>query len=137
MVKAYLRYIQESVLSGLFGNLTGIKLVKIKVKGEKTRYIVSACNEVVNFTNLHTGQVDYQIYDKEAMHGQVTCIVVSSSLIAIGYTSGTVLVYSLEEPDSLDANEQKKATQSNFELLHQFSFHKSTVTSMIFSEENT
>jgi len=42
--------------------------------------------------------VEFKIYDKEAIHGQVSCLAVSTSLLAIGYTSGTILVYSMEEP---------------------------------------
>jgi hypothetical protein len=76
------------------GNLSGIKIIKIG----KTSYLVSACNEVVNLTNTRTGEVDFKIYDKEAIHGQVSCLAVSTSLLAIGYTSGTILVYSMEEP---------------------------------------
>ena len=65
MVKAYLRYVQQSVLSALVGALAGVKLLKI---GSKT-FLVTACNEVVNLTNLKTGEVEQQIYDKEALHG--------------------------------------------------------------------
>jgi hypothetical protein len=95
MVKAYLRYVQEKVIGGLVGSLANIKLVK--VKGHEGKYVASACNEVVNLTNMRTGQVEYQIYDREAMHGQVTYLATSSTLLAIGYTSGTILVYSLDE----------------------------------------
>jgi hypothetical protein len=65
MVKAYLRYIQQSVLSALVGTLAGVKLLKIG----STTYLVTACNEVVNLTNLKTGEIEHQIYDKEALHG--------------------------------------------------------------------
>jgi 3-dehydroquinate synthase class II len=65
MVKAYLRYVQQSVLSALVGNLAGIKLLRIA----ETTYLVSACNEVVSIVNLKTGEVFHQLYDKEAAHG--------------------------------------------------------------------
>lgn len=55
MVKAYLRYVQQSVMSALVGTLTGVKLLKI---GDVT-YLVTACNEVVNLTNLKTGEVEH------------------------------------------------------------------------------
>lgn len=42
--------------------------------------------------------MDFKIYDKEAIHAQVSSLAVSNSLLAIGYTSGTILVYSMEEP---------------------------------------
>lgn len=47
-------------------------------------------------TNTRTGLATFQIYDREAIHGTVTCLAVSASLLAIGYSSGTVLVYNLE-----------------------------------------
>ena len=37
-------------------------------------FLVSACNEVVNFTNVKTGETSFKIYDKEAIHGHVTCL---------------------------------------------------------------
>ena len=57
---------------------------------------MSACNEVVNLSSVRTGEVDFQIYDREALHGQVTCLATVGSLLAIGYTNGTVLVYNLD-----------------------------------------
>ena len=124
MVKAYLRYVQQSVLSALVGNLAGVKLIKYG----KTTYLVTACNEVVNLTNLKTGELEHQIYDKEAIHGQVSCLTTSSNLIAIGYTSGTVLVFAME------TSEDQKTT---FEQLHQFSFHKSAVNCLIITDNVT
>ena len=56
----------------------------------------------------------------------------SSSLLAIGYNDGTILVFDLDEqlPDgsTVDIN-----TESRFEKVNQFSFHKSAVTSIIFT----
>jgi hypothetical protein len=46
---------------------------------------------------MRTGEVEYQIYDREAMHGQVSYLATSGTLLAIGYTSGTVLVYNLDD----------------------------------------
>ena len=136
MVKDYLRYVQDKNICGLVGNLANLKIIKVRKNGVKTEYLVTACNEVVNLTNLRTGEVEYQIYDKEAMHGQVTYIGVSSSLIAIGYNDGTILVFDLDEqlPDgaTVDIN-----TESRFEKVNQFSFHKSAITSIIFTQDNT
>jgi len=53
------------VLGGLVGNTANIKMVKIN----DAKYLASACNEVVNLTNMRTGEVEFQIYDKEALHG--------------------------------------------------------------------
>lgn len=133
MVKAYLRYVQERVLSGLSGSQANIKIVQVtsNAHGSQT-YVVTAANEVVNLTNVRTGEVTFQIYDREAMHGTVTCLATVGSLLAIGYSSGTVLVYNLEamlaEEETLD-----KLSVSRFELAHQFSFHKSAVTCLVFS----
>ena len=97
MVKAYLRYVQERVFSGLSSSQSNVKIIKVSTSEHGTQvYIVSAANEVVNLTNSRTGHVDFQVYDREAMHGTVTCVAVTGSLLAIGYTSGTVLVYNLE-----------------------------------------
>ena len=57
MVKAYLRYVQEKVLSGLVGTSCNIKAVK--VKGIQRKYLACACNEVVNITNIKTGEVEF------------------------------------------------------------------------------
>ena len=57
MVKAYLRYVQEKVLGGLVGNTANIKLVK--VKSTTGKFMASACNEVVNLTNMRTGEVEF------------------------------------------------------------------------------
>ena len=60
MVKAYLRYVQERVFSGLSGAQANIKVVQLIDLGNvKTYYVVSACNEVVNLTNIRTGEVVY------------------------------------------------------------------------------
>lgn len=74
-----------------------MKVVHISTAVDGTQtYVVTACNEVVNLTNVRTGDVQYQIYDREAMHGTVTCLATAGSLLAIGYSSGTVLVYNLD-----------------------------------------
>lgn len=95
---------------------------------------MSACNEVVNLSSVRTGEVDFQIYDREALHGQVTCLATVGSLLAIGYTNGTVLVYNL---DAIQSEEQSldKLSSSRFELAHQFSFHKSAVSCICFTGE--
>lgn len=102
--------------------MAAIKLIK----AGKTSYLVSACNEVVSFTNLKTGEVALQLYEKEAIHGQVSCVATSGDLVAVGYTSGTILVYQAEESEAL-----------KFEQVHQFSFHKSAVNVIIFAEDGT
>ena len=67
------------------------------------------------------------------MHGHVTCLASSGTLLAIAYNSGTVLVYNLEEQV---ANETVMMV-SEFEQVHSFSFHRSAVTCMVFSDDNT
>ena len=115
-----------------------MKVVKLSSGAHdgKTFYVVSACNEVVNLTNIRTGETEFQIYDREAIRGTVTCLATAGSLLAIGYSSGTVLVYNL---DMIVAEEetQDKLSASRFELAHQFAFHKSAVSCMVFSGEGT
>lgn len=105
----------------------------LELHGSQT-FVVTACNEVVNLSNVRTAEVEFQIYDREAMHGAVTCLATVGSLLAIGYSSGTILVYNLEVRLT-DKETQGKFSASPFELAHQFSFHKSAVTCMIFSGE--
>lgn len=59
-------------------------------------HLVTACNEVVNFVNINTNEIRYKIYDKEAEHGTVTHLKVSGNMLAVGYSSGTIIVYDLE-----------------------------------------
>lgn len=89
---------------------------------------MTACNEVVTLTNLKTGELEHQLYDKEAIHGQVSCLATSSNLLSIGYTSGTVLVFAMEMGED---------AKPIFEQQHQFSFHKSAVNCLIITDEGT
>lgn len=74
----------------------------------KGAYLVTGHNELVVFTNQATNEVDFKFYDKEAEHGHVTCLTTSGNLLAIGFSSGTILVLDLdlannggpEEPES-------------------------------------
>jgi U3 small nucleolar RNA-associated protein 12 len=131
MVKAYLRYTQERVLGALVGNKSNIKLVK--VKGTEGKFMATGCNEVVNLTNLRTGEVEYQIYDREAVHGEVTCLAASTTLLAVGYSDGAVLIFDLGELNQSPT----QMLVSPFEQVHCFEFHRSAVTALIFSDENT
>ena len=81
--------------------------------------------------------MDFRIYDKDAIHGQVTQIACTGNFLAIGYSSGTILVYNLERVLDEDDDPLGKVTESRFELLYQFSFHKSAVTAMVFAQDNT
>ncbi len=98
MVKAYLKYVQQDVYGGLTGNQCNIVLCKIYNSSDEEIgvYIVSACNEVVNFTNIKTGEIQYKVYDKEALHGHVTYLSSSSDYLAIGYSSGTIIVCNMK-----------------------------------------
>lgn len=83
------------MLGSFVGNKSNIKLVKIfEVPG---KFLATASNEVVNFTNVRTGEVEYQIYDREAAHGEVTTMQTSQNLFAIGYADGSILVFDLAE----------------------------------------
>ena len=69
MVKAYLRYEQHDIIGGLVGNKSNIIICTVNGGAYQMSYIVSACNEVVNLTNIRTGEIDYKVYDKEALFG--------------------------------------------------------------------
>lgn len=103
----------------------------------KAYYAVSASNEVVNLTNTRTGEVDFQIYDREAIQGTVSCLATEGTLLAIGYSSGTILIYNLAVMELNETQTRDKLSVSRFELAHQFSFHKTAVTCMEFSGEGT
>ena len=109
MVKAYLKYVQHDVMGGLVSNTSNMAECKIMKNGvENGQYLLTGCNEVVNFTNLATQEIEYKIYDHEAQFGYVTYISVSANLLAIGYSSGTILVFNLDidqalpDPDNQD-----------------------------------
>jgi hypothetical protein len=57
MVKAYLKYTEERVLGALVGTKANLKQVKCGPDGK--RLVATACNEVVNLTNAHTGETQY------------------------------------------------------------------------------
>lgn len=73
--------------------------------------------------------MQFKVYDKEALHGYVTFLQASSDLIAIGYSTGTILVYNLK----IGGEEEKQ----QLEQAHQFSFHRSPVTCMEFFNNNS
>ena len=78
-------------------------------------YMVTACNEVVNFINLNTNEIRYKIYDHEAEHGFVSCLKPSANMLAIGFSSGTILVYDLDIANNMDGSDNEP-----FSLLHKF-----------------
>ena len=55
--------------------------------------------------------------------------------LAIGYSSGTIMIYDLAALESEEEQTKDKLSVSRFELVHQFSFHKTAVTCMEFSGE--
>jgi len=59
-------------------------------------YLVSGHNELVYLTNTNTNEIEYKIYDKEASNGYVTHLKVSAYQLAIGYSSGTILIIDLD-----------------------------------------
>jgi len=99
-------------------------------QGNRVKHLVSACNEVVSLTNLQTALVNYRIYDPEALFGFVTCVSTSGSLLAVGFSTGTVQVYNLDELSS-------EIKYKPFEMVHQFALHKSAIVSILFTDDNT
>ena len=100
MPKAYLKYVQHEVLGGLVAGSSNIELCTLFRDGEPVgQYLLAACNEVTNFINLQTKEsLEHyvQVDNKEAEHGFVTRLKASGNLLAIGYSSGTILVYDLD-----------------------------------------
>ena len=101
-------------------------------------YVVSACNEVVYLMNNNTSEIRYKIYDTEAKYGHVTQLKVSGNNLAVGYSSGTIIVFDLDvanaQPDEANLDNTQRST---FNVLHQFSFHKTAVTCMFFEDNDT
>jgi len=62
--------------------------------------MISASNEVVNFTEINTGEIRYKLIDEDALHGQVKCLKVSHDMLAIGYNDGAIKVYKLQIHES-------------------------------------
>ena len=110
-------------MGGLVSNTSNITICDL---GEAfCEYLVSACNEVVNFLNINTNEVRYKIYDKEAENGFVTHLKSSGDRLAIGYSTGTILVYNLDPTDG------------EFEMLHKFQFHRTGISAIYFDDDNT
>ena len=103
MVKAYLRYIQENIFGALTSNQANVVISKAMphnqpqfTNGKALKLVVSACNEVVSLSNLTTGEVVFKLFEEEALHGFITCLATSGFFLAVGYSSGTIVVYNLE-----------------------------------------
>jgi hypothetical protein len=122
------------VYGALVGNHANITMCKLFDLNEELVgvFLVTACNELVTFTNIKTGEVKLKIYDEDALHGYVTCLKVSSDCLAVGYSSGTVIVYRLKLETAASTTEK-----ASLEKLHQFSFHRSPVTALEFFNGNT
>lgn len=139
MPKAYLKYVQHEVLGALVAGTSNIELCTLLKDGEPVgQYLLSACNEVTNFINLQTKEAHehyVQVDNKAAEHGFVTRLKASGSLLAVGYSSGTVIIYDLDlanaQPD-VDNTEQLCLKQ-----LNKFSFHRSGITFLLFDRSNT
>ena len=76
-------------------------------------FIVSGCNEVVSFTNLKTSEKSFKIYDKEAKYGWVTFLKVSGDMLAIGYSSGTIIVFDLNLNNATPDEDNQTLIQFN------------------------
>lgn len=82
--------------------------------------IIAAVNEVVNLIDNRTYQIIWKIHHPEAENGFVTALALfNSSILAIGYSKGIVLVYDLNQQDPLNA----AIAEENVEYLHKFNSH--------------
>ena len=96
------------------------------------KLLATACNEVISLTHLQTGEVVFKMFEEEAQHGFVTCLASAGFFLAVGYSSGTVVVYNLEQrPDQVLHKGQA------FEVEHTFTFHRSAVAVLVFSDDDT
>ena len=81
----------------MVSNTTNLTTCTLFKDGKPTStYLVSGHNELVLLTNCLTNETEYKVYDKSAAYGFVTCLKVSANLLAIGFSSGTVLVVDLD-----------------------------------------
>jgi hypothetical protein len=136
MVKAYLKYAQHDVLGGLVSNTSNLTTCKImQGKTVKGQYLVTAHNELVLFTNQATNEVDFKFYDRQAEYGHVTCLKSSTNLLAIGFSTGTILVIDLDLANA--SEEDNKDSKAAFATLHKFQFHRSAVSCMLIDDSNT
>ena len=72
------------------------------------------------------------MFTEDAEHGYVTCLASSNLFLAVGFSSGTILVYNTGNPA---VNPKHKG--ETFEIEHTFSFHNSAVTTITFADEDT
>jgi hypothetical protein len=120
------------VFGAFTSNQSIVVLCKLFFNEVAETVLASACNEVVSLTRLHSGEIVYKLFAEDAEHGYVTCIAASNLFLAVGFSSGTILVYNLGSP-SLNAKHKGEP----FEIDHVFSFHSSAVTTMTFADEDT
>ena len=123
-------------MGGIASNTCNVEVCELFMEGAPYgQYMVTGCNEVVNFINLNTNEIRYKIYDPEAQYGFVTCLRASGKLLAIGYSSGTILVYELDLAQT--APDQDNKDIMLFDLAHKFNFHRSGVSCILFDDNNT
>jgi WD40 repeat protein len=136
MVKAYLKYVQHDILGGLVSNTANLETCMVTCSGaKKGPYLVSGHNELVFLTSVATNEIEYKIYDKGAANGFVTCLKVSGGLMAIGYSSGTIVVVDLDLVNG--TKDEDDESKQLFGQAHKFHFHRTAVTCILFDHSNT
>ena len=136
MVKAYLKYVQHDIVGGFVANTSNVQTCLLYSKETPSGdYLVTAHNEVVYFTNMASNEIEHKFYSREAEFGQVTCLKASRSSLAVGYSSGTIIVVDLNL-DNATADEENEGAIMLSEL-HRFQFHRTGVTSLLFDDQNT
>ena len=98
------------------------------------KYLICASNEVINIVDLGTSNVTKKFYDNEASYGFVTVIEtfvdtsgLQDTLIAVGFSTGVVLVYNFNEV-------MESKFEQNLDFLHKFNFHKNGVSALAFDK---
>src|SRR4051812_34962098 len=113
MVKTYLKYQLKDVVGLING-----KQCKPITSGDG-KYLYTASNEYILVIELKTGEITTKILDKDTTKKEVTCLQITNTYIAAGYSNGSVTLYELE---------------NNYTAVKRFSLHKSAVTSIHFNK---
>ena len=126
-------------MGGLVSNASNLEICTLLKDGAPYgEYLLAACNEVTNFINIQTkASLEHYVQadNKEAEHGSVTRLKASGNLLAIGYSSGTVIIYDLDLANAVPDFDNPE--QLSLKQLNKFSFHRSGITSIIFDSNNT
>ena len=84
---------------------------------------------------MTTNEIEYKLYDHDATYGHVTYLKASGKMLAVGYSNGTILVIDLDLANATP--DEDNDTHMVLATLHKFQFHRSSVTVIMFDDQNT